>query len=71
LEEIDGELQQLDEIERKITDELTVTNSYMPQVYELRQHIEFVADKLHKRRLALQAQAQNEAHNEMQHLEQN
>jgi len=56
LEEIDGELHELDEIERKITDELTVTNSNMPQVYELRQHIEFVADKLQKRKLALQEQ---------------
>ena len=67
LGEIDAELQQLDDIEHRIADELTVTNSYMPQVYELRQHIEFVADKLQKRRLALQAQAQNETQKETQH----
>ena len=58
LEQIDSELRHLDEIERTIADELTVTNSYMPQVYELRQHIEFVAGKLKERKLQLQAQAQ-------------
>ena len=57
LEQIDSELSHLDEIERTITDELTVTNSYMPQVYELRQHIDFVAGKLKERKLQLQAQA--------------
>ncbi len=58
LDQIDSELQHLDEIERTIADELTVTNSYMPQVYELRQHIDFVAGKLKERKLQLQAQAQ-------------
>lgn len=58
LEQIDSELRHLDEIERTIADELTVTNSYMPQVYELRQHIDFVAGKLKERKLQLQAQAQ-------------
>ena len=58
LEQIDSELRHLDEIERTIADELTVTNSYMPQVYELRQHIDFVAGKLRERKLQLQAQAQ-------------
>lgn len=57
LEQIDAELRHLEEIERTITDELTVTNSYMPQVYELRQHIDFVAGKLKERQLQLQAQA--------------
>ena len=57
VEQIDSELRHLDEIERTIADELTVTNSYMPQVYELRQHIEFVAGKLRDRKLQLQAQA--------------
>jgi uncharacterized protein len=58
LEQIDSELRHLDEIERTIADELTVTNSYMPQVYELRQHIDFVRGKLKERKLQLQAQAQ-------------
>ncbi len=58
LEQIDSELRHLDEIERTIADELTVTNSFMPQVYELRQHIEFVAGKLSERKLQLQAQGQ-------------
>ena len=57
LEQIDAELRHLEEIERTITDELTVTNSYMPQVYELRQHIDFVAGKLKERQLQLQVQA--------------
>ena len=56
LAQIDAELLHLDEIERTIADELTVTNSYMPQVYELRQHINFVAGKLKQRKLQLQAQ---------------
>ena len=58
LAEIDAELQHLDELEHKISDELVVTTAYMPQVYQLRQHIEFVAAKLQKRKTALQ---QNDA----------
>jgi hypothetical protein len=52
--EIDAELEHLDELEHKISDELVVTNTYMPQVYMLREHIEFVAAKLQKRKTALQ-----------------
>jgi hypothetical protein len=54
LEEIDAELQHLKDLDRKIGEELTVTNTYMPQVYELRQHIDFVAEKLRKRKFDLQ-----------------
>ena len=52
--EIDAELQHLDDLEQRIGEELVVTNAYMPQVYMLREHIEFVADKLRERRQALQ-----------------
>lgn len=55
LEEIEVELQNLVEMERKIGEELIVTNTYMPQVYQLRQHVEYVMEKLRKRKLALQA----------------
>jgi len=54
LAEIGAELQHLDELEHRIGDELVVTNAYMPQVYELRQHIAFVAEKLQIRRATLQ-----------------
>lgn len=54
LAEIDVELQHLDELEHRIGDELVVTNAYMPQVYELRQHIAFVVEKLQIRRATLQ-----------------
>lgn len=60
LEQIDSELRHLDEIERTIADEVDVTNSYMPQVYELRQHIDFVAGKLKERKLQLQAQVSSQ-----------
>lgn len=68
LEQIDSELRHLDEIERTIADELTVTNSYMPQVYELRQHIDFVAGKLKERKLQLEAQVQGEGQAPIQPL---
>ena len=55
--EINAELQHLDDLEQRIGEELVVTNGYMPQVYMLREHIEFVADKLRERRQALQAGA--------------
>jgi TRAP transporter TAXI family solute receptor len=54
LEEIDVELQNMAEIERTVGEELIVTTSYMPQVYQLRQHIEYVMEKLNKRKLMLQ-----------------
>jgi uncharacterized protein len=54
-DEIDAELQHLDELEQKITDELVVTNAYMPQVYQLREHIGFVAERLQQRKRALAA----------------
>lgn len=56
LEEIAAELRNLDALDERIGDELVVTTTFMPQVYELRQHIAFVVDKLQKRRLALQNQ---------------
>jgi TRAP transporter TAXI family solute receptor len=58
LDEIDAALQELDELDHRIGDELIVTNTVMPQVYELRQHIDFVVEKLNKRREALIRQTQ-------------
>lgn len=47
---VDNEIHRLDTIDDKLRKQLTVSNSYMPQVYELRQHIEFVKQRLEARR---------------------
>jgi TRAP-type uncharacterized transport system substrate-binding protein len=53
LAEIEAELRHLELLDERIGDELVVTNTFMPQVYELRQHMAFVVEKLQKRKQAL------------------
>lgn len=51
--EIDAEIRNLDQLDARLGRELTLGNSYMPDVYELRGHVQFVAQRLERRRQQL------------------
>jgi len=51
--EIDAAIAELDELDDKLVRELTVSNSYMPSVYDLRTHIQYVVGQIEKRKARL------------------
>jgi uncharacterized protein len=51
--EIDAAIAELDGLDDKLARELTVSSAYMPSVYDLRTHIQYVAGQLQKRRARL------------------
>lgn len=53
LAEIDAAIAELEEVDQKITHELTVSNSYMPNVYDLRTHVQYVIGQIEKRKVRL------------------
>lgn len=53
LGEIDDEIHKLADLDRKLGVELSVSNAYLPSVYELRTHVQFVSDRLQKRKQQL------------------
>jgi TRAP transporter TAXI family solute receptor len=55
--DIDAEIQRLGELDMRLTKELSVNNMYMPDVYNLRNNIDFVIRKLERRKVQLQAAA--------------
>ena len=57
LKEIDAAIAELDGLDDKLTRELTVSSAYMPSVYDLRTHIQYVAGQLQKRRARLTTEA--------------
>jgi len=57
LPEIDEAIGQLDAMDEKLAHELTVSTSYMPNVYTLRGHIDYVGAQLRKRRERLTSEA--------------
>jgi TRAP-type uncharacterized transport system substrate-binding protein len=59
--EIDGAIAELDALDDKLVRELTVSNTYMPNVYDLRTHIHYVAEQLQKRRNKLARAVASEA----------
>lgn len=58
--DIDAEIQRLGELDARLTKELSVGNMYMPDVYNLRNNIDFVIRKLERRQAQLQDDAQTE-----------
>ena len=58
LPEIDAAITQLEAMDQKLSQELTVSTSYMPNVYTLRGHVDYVITQLRKRRERLTAEAQ-------------
>ena len=55
--EIDAEINRLNELDVRLAKELSVNNLYMPDVYLLRNNIDFVIRKLERRKAQLQAAA--------------
>lgn len=55
--EIDTAIDELEALDDKLARELTVSNSYLPSVYDLRTHIQYVTGQLQKRRARLTAVA--------------
>jgi TRAP transporter TAXI family solute receptor len=53
LPEIDAAINELDALGDKVARELTVSDAYMPSVYDLRTHINYVSAQLEKRRAKL------------------
>ena len=53
LAEIDAAIAELESLDEKLSRELTVSNSYMPSVYDLRTHIQYVAGQVEKRKAKL------------------
>jgi TRAP transporter TAXI family solute receptor len=51
--EIDAAIVELEALDEKLARELTVSNSYLPSVYDLRTHIQYVVSQLEKRRAKL------------------
>ena len=52
-DEIEVALAELEELDEKIAHELTLSNAYMPNVYDLRTHIQYVIGKVEKRKARL------------------
>jgi hypothetical protein len=55
--DIDAEIQRLNELDMRLTKELSVNSMYMPDVYSLRSSIDFVINKLERRKAQLQSAA--------------
>jgi hypothetical protein len=53
LPEIDAAIDELEGLDDKLARELTVSNAYMPSVYDLRTHVQYVIGQLQKRRTKL------------------
>ena len=53
LAEIDAAIAELEDLDEKLARELTVSSSYMPNVYDLRTHIQYVAGQVEKRKAKL------------------
>lgn len=56
LPEIEATIAELEDLDAKLAHELTVSNSYLPNVYDLRTHIQHVIGQVEKRRARLVAQ---------------
>jgi len=44
---------ELERVDRKVANELTVSNAYMPNVYDLRTHIQYIIEQVEKRKARL------------------
>lgn len=60
LTEIDAAVAELEDVDQRITHELDLSNSYMPNVYELRTHIQYVIGRIEKRKTRLMEAAIHE-----------
>lgn len=59
--DIDAEIHRLSELDARLAKELSVTNMYMPDVYLLRNNIDFTIRKLERRKMQLEAVAAAES----------
>ncbi len=57
VEQVDTAVAELRQLDAKLTREISVSNDYMPNLYTLRTHIEYVVQRLHRRRADLAAAA--------------
>lgn len=57
LSEIEAAVAELESVDRKVANELTVSNAYMPNVYDLRTHIQYIIEQVEKRKARLTGRA--------------
>jgi hypothetical protein len=57
--EIDAAIGELEAMDETLARELTVSSTYMPSVYDLRTHIQYVAHQLERRRARLTSASSN------------